>query len=136
MPGNASAAFAPDLPGKLDKAFSLFLIPSFNHFSFLDRGLNALPPDVPLPSTLESKASTKTLTAIPIAVSMEVIIIPCFQKNILIFSVNETSLSNNLAIISLKLIIWFVSLPLNKSILSCLTDTSSFSLAICFLMSS
>ena len=53
-----------------------------------------------------------------------------------IFSANEVSLSNTLMIISLKLVIWFISIPLERSILSCLTFISSFCLAICLTMSS
>ena len=43
-------------------------------------------------------------------------------------------MSNTLAIISLKLVIWSFSLPVRM--LSCLTNRSTFSLVICFLMSS
>ena len=60
----------------------------------------------------------------------------CSRNNIHIFSANETSLSNTLAIISLKLVIWLVSLPLSRSILSCLLFSSSLYLSIHFLMSS
>ena len=130
-PGNASATFTPNLPSKLTKAFSLFLIHS--PFSFLGGGLRAAPPDVP---PLESKASTKTLIAIPIAMRMEAIVIPCSLNSILIFSANETSLSNTLAIVSLKFVIWSCNLPLSKSILSCLVFRSSLYLLIRFLMES
>ena len=81
---------------------------------------------------LGSNASTRTTIAIPIAVSMEAIVMPCSQNSVLIFSANETSLS----IVCLKLVIWLVSLPFRRSMLSCLTFRSSFSLAILRLMSS
>ena len=61
---------------------------------------------------------------------------PCSLSSICIFSDNEVSLSNTLAIVPLKLVIWFVSLSLRISILSCLTDRLSFSLTIYFLVSS
>ena len=42
MPGHASAVLAPNLPSKLTKALSLFLI--YSPFSFLDGGLPTAPP--------------------------------------------------------------------------------------------
>ena len=111
MPGNASTAFLPNLPNKLANALSLFLIHSFKPVSCLGRGLSAVPP----PATV----STKTLMAIPIAIIMEAIVIPCSQKSILIILSNEVSLYNTLAIVSLKLLIWLVCLPLRRSMLSC-----------------
>ena len=41
-----------------------------------------------------------------IAVSMEAIVIPCSLNSVQIFSAKEVSLSNTLAIVSLKLVIW------------------------------
>ena len=38
MPGNASAAFTPNLPSRDAKSLSLFLIHSFKPFSFLGGG--------------------------------------------------------------------------------------------------
>ena len=74
--------------------------------------------------------------AITIAVSMEVIVIPCSLNRVLIFSPNEVSLSNTLTIVSLKLVIWFFSLPFRRSMDSCLVESSSFKASICFVMSS
>ena len=110
---------------------SLFLSHSFTPFSSLGGG--GLPPNAPSPG---SNASTKTPIAIPIAVSMEAIVMPCSLNSVLIFSANEVSLSSILTIVSLKFVVWFVSLPLRRLILSCLTFSSSFSLAIHFIMSS
>ena len=131
MPGNASAAFTPNLYSSDAKALSLFLTHSFKPFLSLCRGL----PPAAVPPPPGSNASTKTLIAIPIAVSMEAIVIPCSRNNVRIFSADEVSLSNTLAIVSLKLVIWSFSLPLRRSVLSCLADRSSFSLEILFLMS-
>ena len=66
-----------------------------------------------------NNASTSTPMAIPIAVSMEAIVIPCSLNSVRIFSPNEVSLSNTLAIVSLKLVIWDFSLPFRRSIDSC-----------------
>ena len=74
--------------------------------------------------------------AILIAMSMVAIVMPCSLNRVLIFSANEVSLSNTLVIVSLKLVIWFVSLPLRRLILSCLALSSSFSLEIRIIMSS
>ena len=73
--------------------------------------------------------------AIPIAVSMEAIVIPCSLNRVLIFSPNEVSLSNTLAIVSLKLVIWFFNLPFRRLIDSCQVDSSSFKASIRFVMS-
>ena len=54
---------------------------------------------------LSNNASTSTPMAIPIATSMETIVIPCSLNRVLIFSPNEVSLSNTLAIVSRKLVI-------------------------------
>ena len=100
IPGNGSAAFTPNLPSSDDKALGLYLTYSFKPFSSLGGGLP--PAEVPPPGC---KTSTKTLIAIPIAVRMEAIVIPCSLDSIWIFSANELSLSSNLAIVSLKLVI-------------------------------
>ena len=76
MSGNASAAFTPNLPGGDAMAVSLFLIQYFKPFSSLGGGL----PDVPSVLPPGSNASTKTPIAIPIAVSMEAILIPLLAK--------------------------------------------------------
>ena len=103
IPGRASAAFIPNFPCSDAKALSLFLTPSFQPFSSLGGGS---PPDVAAaPPPPGNNASTSTPVAIPIAVSMEAIVIPCSLNRVLIFSPNEVSLSNTLAIVSLKLVI-------------------------------
>ena len=53
----------------------------------------------------DNNASTSTPMAIPIAESIEAIVIPCSLNRVRIFSPNEVSLSKTLAIVSLKLII-------------------------------
>ena len=123
MPGNASATFVLSFPGSDAKAFSLFLSHSFAPFSSLGGGL---PPTAAPP--LGSKAVTRRPIAIPIAMSMEAIVMPCSLNSILIFLANEVSLSSTLAIVSLILVIWLVSLPFRGSMLFCLTFSSSFSL--------
>ena len=94
IPGNASAALIPNRPNRDAKALSLFLIHSFKPFSSLGGGS---PPDAAAPPPPDNNASTSTSMAIPIAVSMEAIIIPCSLNRVLIFSPNEVSLSNTLA---------------------------------------
>ena len=97
IPGNASAALIPNRPNRDAKALSFDLINSFKPFS----SLGGDPPDAAAPPP--GNASTSTPMAIPIAVSME--IIPCSLNRVQIFSPNEVSLSNTLAIVSLKLVI-------------------------------
>ena len=121
IPGRASAALIPNQPNSDAKALSLFLIHSFRPFS----SLGGSPPDAAAPPP-SNKASTSTPIAILIAVSMEAIVIPCSLNRIRIFSPNEVSLSNTLAIVSLKLVIWDFSLPFRRSIDSYLTFRSSF----------
>ena len=133
MPGNASAALIPNQPNRDAKALSLFLIHSFKPFSSLGGGS---PPDAVALPPPGNNASTSTLMAIPIAVSMEAIIIPCSLNRVRIFSANEVSLSNTLEIVSLKLVIWFFNLPFRRSIDSCLTFKSSFRSSIHLVMSS
>ena len=134
IPGNASAALIPNQPDRDAKALSLFLIHSFKPFSSLGGG----PPDVvaPPPPPPGNNASTSTLMAIPIAVSMEAIVIPCSPNRVRIFSANKVSLSNTLAIVSLKLVIWFFSLPFRRSIDSYMVSSSSFRSSICLVISS
>ena len=99
MPGNASAALIPNRPNRDASTLSLFLIHSFRPLSSLGGGPPhaALPPPPLAPG---NNASTSTLMAIPIAMSMEAIVIPCSLNRVLIFSPNEVSLSNTLAIVS------------------------------------
>ena len=104
MSGNASAALIPNRPNRDAKALSLFLFHFFKPFSSLGGG-SPPPPDVTAPPLPGNRASTSTPMAIPIAVSMEAIVIPCSLNRVQILSTNEVSLSNTLAIISLKLVI-------------------------------
>ena len=98
IPGRASAAFIPNFPSSDAKDLSFDLTHYFRPFSFLGGGS---PPDavaaLPPPG---NNASTSTPMAIPIAVSMEAIVIPCSLNRVLIFSPHEVSLSNTLAIVS------------------------------------
>ena len=103
IPGRASAAFMPNQPNRDAKALSLFLVHPFKPFSSL--GGRSPPPDAVAAPPPGNNASTSTPMAIPIAMSMEAIVIPCSLNRVLIFSPNEVSLSNTLAIVSLKLII-------------------------------
>ena len=134
MPGNAFAAFTPNLPSSDDKAFSLFLTYSFTPAWSLGGGLPAVPP--PHSPPLGSNTLVSTPIAILIALRMEAIIIPCSQNRVRIFSANDVFLSSTLAIVSLKLVILLVSLLLSRLMLFCLADTSSFSQLILLLMSS
>ena len=101
MPGRASAALIPNQPSSNENALSLFLIHSFKPFSSLGGG--SPPPDAAPPPG--NTASTSTPMAIPIAVSLEAIVIPCSLNIVRIFSANEVLLSKTLAIVSLKLVI-------------------------------
>ena len=133
IPSRASASFIPNFPGSDASALSFDLTHSFKPFSSLGGG----PPDaMAAPPPPGNNASTSTQMAIPIAVSMEAIIIPCSLNRVQIFSPNEVSLSNTLAIVSLKLVIWDFSLPFSRSIDSCRVDRSSFKASIHFIMSS
>ena len=111
MPGRASAALMPNFPSSDAKALSSALIHSFKPFSFLGGGGGSPPHAAPA----GSNASTSTLIAIPIAVSMEAIVMPCSLNRVRIFSASEVFLSNTLVIVSLKLVIWFFSLPFRRS---------------------
>ena len=103
MPGNTSAALIPNQPNRDAKALSLFLIHFLKPFSSLGGGS---PPDAAAaPPPPGNNASTRTPMAIPIVVSMEASIIPCSLNRVMIFSPNEVSLSNTLAIVSQKLVI-------------------------------
>ena len=106
IPDNASAALISNQPNRDAKALSLLLIHSFKPLSSLGGGspppldATAAPPPPP-----GNNALTSTPMAILIAVSMEAIVIPYSLNRVLIFSPNEASLSNTLAIVSQKLII-------------------------------
>ena len=101
IPGNASVAFIPNFPNRDASALSLFLIHPFKPFSSLGGGS----PDAVVAPLPGNNASTSTPMAIPIAVSIEAVVIPCSLNRVWIFSPNEVSLSNTLAIVSLKLVI-------------------------------
>ena len=79
IPGNASAALIPNRPNSDANALSLFLIHSFQLFSSLGGG--SPPPDateaLPAPPPPGNNASMSTLMAIPVALGMEAIVIPC-----------------------------------------------------------
>ena len=131
IPGKALVAFMPNCPRSFAKAFSFILSHPFTPFSSLGGGL----PPAAVPH-LESNTLTKTPIAIPVALRMEVIIMSCSQNSICIRLPKVVSLSRTLVIVSLKLVIWFMSLPLSRLMLSCLTFRSSFSQVICFRISS
>ena len=133
IPGNASAALIPNQPNSNAKALSLDLIHSFRLASSLGGG--SPPPDATAPPPPGNNASMSTPMAIPIAVSMEAIVIPCSLNRVRIFSANEVLLSKTLAIVSLKLVIWDFSLPLRILIGSCLTFKSLFRSSIHLVMS-
>ena len=132
IPGRASAAFMPNQPSRDAKALSLDL--THSHRPFLSLGGGGDVAEVPSPPGNNASMSTPIVTLI--AMSMEAIVIPCPLNSIHIFSASEVSLSNTLSIVSLKLVIWFFSLPLGRLIDSCLTFKSSFSVSILLLMSS
>ena len=136
IPGNASAALIPNQPNRDASTLSLFLIHSFKPFSSLGGGspppdATALPPLAP-----GYNVSASTPMAIPIAMSMEAIVIPCSLNRVLIFPPNEVSLSNTFAIVSLKLVIWFFNLLFRRLIDSCRTFKSLFRSSIHLVMSS
>ena len=83
IPGRASAAFMPNQPSSDARALSLDLIHSSRPFSSLGGGS---PPDAVEPPPPPGNASTSTPIAIPIAMSMEAIVIPCSLNRIRIFS--------------------------------------------------
>ena len=131
--GRASAALILNRPHSDAKVLSLFLIHSFKPFSSLG---GDSPPDATAPPPPGNNAATSTPMAIQIAMSMEAIVIPCSLNRVQIFSAKEVSLSDTFAIVSRKLIIWFFSLPLKRSIDSCLITSSSFRLSVRLVMSS
>ena len=92
MPGRASAAFMPNQPNSDAKALSLFLIHSARPASSLGGG--SPPPDVAVPPPPGNNASTSAPIAIPIAVNMEAIVIPCSLNSVRIFSPDEVSFYN------------------------------------------
>ena len=75
IPGRASAALIPNFSSSDAKVLSFYLTHPFKPFSFLGGG-SPSPPEIAPPSP-GNNASTSTPMAIPIAVSMEAIVIPC-----------------------------------------------------------
>ena len=73
--GNASAGLIPNQPNSNAKTLSLSLIHSARPASSLGGG--SPPPDAAVAPPPGNNASTSTPIAIPIAVSMEAIVIPC-----------------------------------------------------------
>ena len=73
----------------MPKALSLFLIDYFRSFSSLG---GVLSPAAPPP---QGRNATNTLIAIPIAVSMEAVVMPCPLNSVRIFSPNEVSLDKD-----------------------------------------
>ena len=108
--GRASAAFIPNFPSSDAKALTFDLTHSFKPFSSLGGG--SPPPDAMAAPPPRNNASTSTPMAIPIAVRIKAIVILCSLNRVLIFSPNEVSLSNTLAIVSLKLVIDSLIYPL------------------------
>ena len=84
MPGRASAALIPNRPNRDYSTLSLFLIHSFKPASYLGGG--SPPPDAAAPPPPGNNASTSTLMAIPIAMIMETIVIPCSLRSLDLFS--------------------------------------------------
>ena len=77
IPGRASAALIQNRPSTMLKGLSFDLTHSFKPFSSLGGG----PPDAAAPPLPGNNASTSTLMAIPIAVSIEAIVIPCSKQS-------------------------------------------------------
>ena len=84
IPGSAANVFSANLPNNCDRAFNLFFIYSLALPPFLSP--LSLPDVVVVVDTVGSpnKASIKTPIAIPTAVNMDTIIIPCSSKRALI----------------------------------------------------
>ena len=80
IPDRASAAFIPYRPNRDAKALSFDLTHSFRPFSSLGGG--SPPPDA---VAAPPPGNNATPMAIPIAVSMEAIVIPCSLNRVLIF---------------------------------------------------
>ena len=100
IPGSDANALSANFPGSCDRAFNLFFIHSLAP-PFLspplvlpDVGVDVLGPP--------NRASIRTPIAIPTAVNMDTIIIPCSLKRVLILSPSvPVSLSKNFVIDSL-----------------------------------
>ena len=100
IPGKDANALSANLPSSCDRAFNLFFIhslaPPFLSLVVVlcDVGVDALGPP--------SRAYIKTPMAIPTAVNMDTIVIPCSLKRVFILSPSvPVSLSKNFVIDSL-----------------------------------
>ena len=93
IPGSDANALSANFTGSCDRAFNLFFIHS------LAPPLLVLPDVVVHTVELPNKASIKTPIAIPTAVSIDTIVIPCSLKRVLILSPSvPVSLSKNFVI--------------------------------------
>ena len=100
IPGRAANALSANLPNNCDKAFNLFLILSLAPLPFLSPPL--VLPDVVVETVgPPDKDSIQTPIAIPTAVNIDIIVIPCSFKKVLIFSPSVPVSLSNLVIDSL-----------------------------------
>ena len=101
IPGSDANALPANLPNNCDRAFNLFFIHSLApHFLSLVVVLCDVGVDVVLGPP--NRASIRTPIAIPMAVNMDTIVIPCSLKRVLILSPSvPVSLSKNFVIDSL-----------------------------------
>ena len=103
IPGSDANALSANFPSNCDRAFNLLFIHSLAPPPFLEPLLE-LPDVLVVADTLgpHSRASIRTPIAIPMAVNMDTIVIPCSLKRVLILSPRvHVSLSRNLVIDSL-----------------------------------
>ena len=131
IPGNASAAFILNFPSSNAKALSLDLSHTFRPASSLGR-LTTHSSTTP---TTRKQCFNEYTNSHPNSCEYGINRNSLLSKQHLVFSANEVLLSDALAIISLKLVVWFFSLPLRILIDSCLTFKSSFRVSIHFIMS-
>ena len=98
IPGRAANDLTANLPNNFDKPFNLLLIHSLAPPPFLSPPLEL--PDVVVDiAGLPDKDSIKNPIAIPTAVNIDTIVIPCPSKRVLILSSSvPVSLSKNFVI--------------------------------------
>ena len=98
FPGRAANALSANLPNNCDKAFNLFFIHSQAPPPFQWPPL--LLPDIVVDTVgPPNKDSIKNPTAIPTAINIDTIVIPCSLKRVLILSPSVlVSLSKNFVI--------------------------------------
>ena len=100
IPGKDANALSANLPSSCNRAFSLFFIHSLAPLLFPSPLL--VLPDVVGTLGPPSRASIRTPMAIPMAVNMDTIVIPCSLKRVRIHSPSvPVSLSKNFVIDSL-----------------------------------